>query len=194
MAADDKAYMKQESDTKELILETSLQAFFYDQLQEINRKSNYPLPNEAIYYSSLVMDKFGLSGHFFEENEGKVSEKVLGIKLLESSNLSTVKQKRILRDIGDTALFVCGYFSDSLKRKLVDESYYQNLGRMAYKRLNHIIPDAYKVPSFFKVLAKNFTSITTLMSVVSKMNEENASQFEESFVLFVANNTNIKAS
>jgi len=42
----------------ELILGNSLQGYFFDELTEINQKSNRPLPNETLYYSSLVMDKF----------------------------------------------------------------------------------------------------------------------------------------
>lgn len=152
----------------EFVLESSLQVFFYDHLQEFNKKSLTPLPNETIFYSSLVMDSYGDSAKFFEQVDGKSKEKILGIKLLESSQLSKDKQKTALRDVAETSLLVCGYFSDSLNRKMIDVKYYQDLGKIAYSRLNSITPEAYDVPSFYKLMAHSFEGITLLMNLVSK--------------------------
>jgi hypothetical protein len=175
--------------SKDLILESSLQVFFYDQLQEVNRKFLTPLPNETIYYSSLVMDNFGLSKKYFEIVEGKVREKTLGIKLLESTHMSKEKQKRILKDVGDTALIVCGYFSDSLNKKIIDVGYYQQLGQTAYSRLNNMIPSAYQVPAFFDSMAGTFGSITMMMNLISKKNEEKLAE-----PLLIISPNKIKAS
>lgn len=156
------------SQKTELILESSLQVFFYDHLQEFNKKSINPLPNEAIFYSSLVMDNYGVSEKFFERVNGKAKEKILGIKLLESSQFPKEKQKQILKDIAETSLLICGFFSDSLNRKIVDTSYYQDLGIIAYNRLNSFTPSAYDVPSFYKMMAQSFSNVTLLMNFVSK--------------------------
>lgn len=172
-------------DESSVSLESSLQSFFYSQLMEFNKKSSYPLPNEAIYYSSLVMDKFGSSGELFETSEGKVREKVLGVKLLESSNLSAKERTRQLKDIGDTALIVCGFFSDSLKKKIVDTKYYQEVGQIAYRQLNSVVPTAYDVPSFFDGLSFNFDKITNVMSLVSEKTF-NRDWDSESVYLFVS--------
>ncbi|MDO9184046.1 MAG: hypothetical protein Q7U04_16655 [Bacteriovorax sp.] len=151
-----------------LVLESSLQVFFYDHLQEFNKRSLSPLPNETIFYSSLVMDSYGDSAKFFEQVDGKSREKILGIKLLEAGQLSREKQKAALRDVAETSLLVCGYFADSLNKKIIDTKYYQDLGRIAYSRLNSITPEAYDVPSFYKVMANSFSGITLLMNLVSK--------------------------
>jgi len=152
-----------------LILEASLQTFFFDQLQSVNQKSQIQLPNETIYYSSLVMDKFGHSHEYFEIVDGKVREKVLGMKLLESSHLSRREQQRELKDIGDTALVLCGFFSDSInERKLLDIKYYRDIGQAAYRRLNGIVPSFYDVDSFYDGLSRQFDILTNLMQIVQK--------------------------
>jgi len=173
------------SDESAVSLESSLQSFFYSQLMEFNKKTLSPLPNEAIYYSSLVMDKYGCSGELFETSEGKVREKVLGVKLLESCNLSARERSRQLKDIGDTALIVCGFFSESLNKKIVDPKYYQELGQIAYRQLNSVMPTAYDVPSFFDVLSTNFDKITNVMSLVSEKSF-NRDWDSESVYLFVS--------
>jgi hypothetical protein len=151
----------------EIILESSLQVFFYDLLQEINRKSSTPLSNETIFYSSLVMDKYGESSQFFEKVDGKTREKILGLKLLEASNLPKDKMRASIKDVAETSLLVCGFFSDSLNRKIVDVKYYQELGMIAYSRLNAMEPKAYNVSSFYNLVSKKFLDITTTMNLAA---------------------------
>ncbi len=159
-----------------LILETSLQCYFFDQLVELNQKFSTPLQREDIYYSSLVMDKFGMAHHFFEEKEGKTSEKILGIKLMESTHLPKKKRIRELKDIGDTALFVCGFFADSLNKKIVDVSYYRDIGQAAYSKLNNLVPSFYDVDSFYNEFSKKFSNAALLMELLSKECSSNAKE------------------
>ena len=42
---------------------------------------------------------------------------------------------RTLRDVGDTSLYLTGFFADSLQRKLVDVDYYISIGGSAYGQL-----------------------------------------------------------
>ncbi len=51
---------------------------------------------------------------------------------------------------------------------MIDAKYYQDLGKIAYSRLNSISPEAYDMPSFYKVMANSFNGITLLMNLVSK--------------------------
>lgn len=175
-----------------ITLESSLQGFFFDELNNVNRKSSNPLPQETIYYSSNVMDKFGSTENFFEFDEGKVREKILGLKLLESSQLSTAQQKAALLDVGDTALIVCGFFSDSLNKKLVDARYYRDLGITAYNRLNSYVPEIMEVQDFYQDLGRRFDALTTLMTVISKKLHLEPKVSEE-FILFFADQKTIKA-
>lgn len=151
-----------------LVLESSLQIFFFDHLQEFNKRALNPLRQETIYYSSIVMDNFGDSAKLFEQVNNRAREKILGIKLMESSQFPKEKQKVILKDIAETSLFICGYFADSLNKKIVDARYYEDIGKMAYSRLNSFSPEAYDVPSFYKMMANNFGDVTLLMNLVSK--------------------------
>ncbi|MFA6237055.1 MAG: hypothetical protein WC635_06975 [Bacteriovorax sp.] len=160
-----------------LVLENSLQYFFYEQLDEANKKCVRPLPNEIIFYSSIVMDQYGSSNKYFETVDGKVREKILGIKLLESSHLPKDKQKSAVKDIGETALLLCGYFSDSLNKKIVDTKYYNEIGVLAYSRLNSFIPNAYDTPNFFAKMSKNFCQVTSLISLISEKQINDATGF-----------------
>ncbi|OUR93721.1 hypothetical protein A9Q84_19865 [Halobacteriovorax marinus] len=151
-----------------LVLENSLQCYFFDQLNELNKKSLRPLSNEAIFYSSLVMDRFGVVHQLFEEKEGKYTNKSLGIKLMETVHLSKERRKRELKDIGDTALFVSGFFSDSLNGKIIDVRYYQEIGQAAYSKLNSLVPSFYDVDSFYVEFSKSFSNMAFLIELLAK--------------------------
>lgn len=154
-------------DNKEILVSNSLQTFFFDELLAANKKSTTPLNNEMIYYSSKVMDKYSDTSKLFEEVEGKLTDKVLGIKYLESSQFPISKKKKEIKDIADTTLFLCGFFSDSLERKLINIEYYINLGIMSYKRLDSLVPSYLDMPFFFNNLADSFHHIINTMAMVA---------------------------
>lgn len=150
-----------------IILSTNLKGFFFENLSEINKKSLCPVPESVIYYSSDVLDKFALSQDFFETSDGKVREKILGMKLLEATQVSRDEQKKIYKEVGDMSLMVCGYFSESVNKKIVDTQYYAQLGKMAYSHLNNVHPSFLDIPCFYGMVATCFESLTTLMTILA---------------------------
>lgn len=161
--------MRQDS-SKKIILSTNLKGFFFEGLNELNKKSLCPVPDSIIYYSSDVLDKFALSSDFFETSEGKVREKILGTKLLEATQVSREEQRKIYKEVGDMSLLVCGYFSESVNKKIVDTQYYAQLGKMAYSHLNNVIPSFMDIPSFYGMVSTCFESLTTLMMILASKN------------------------
>ena len=157
----------------DFIQATSLQSFFFEELEKVNQRHVSPVPKNFIFYASLMMEQYALAQNYFEEREGKVREKILGVRLLESEHMQGKMKKTALRDIGDTSLILCGSFSDSIKKKIVDESYYHQIGTQAYRKLDALEPKFFNQNSFFRELAILFTKVTALMSVVFKASYEN---------------------
>jgi hypothetical protein len=175
--------MTSNSNKTTIHLEHSLQAFFFDELQSINKKSTRPIPNEMIFYSSIVLDRYADSANYFSvEEDGSVKDKVLGMKLLEASQMTARQKQMELKEVGDTALILCGIFSESVNRKITDISYYQSLGQSAYQQLNNIIPELYEMPDFYLNVSHFFHQIMSLLSVVSSELLSNNS--DDQFLLF----------
>ena len=170
---------------------TTLQGYFFEELKKVNDKSSHPLPQQTILYSSMVMSNMGESKKYFDTTEGKVREKVLGIKLMESSQMTVEQRKRVLRDIGDTSLLLCGYFFKSVTKKIVDISYYQELGKTAYRQLDVIIPEMYDTVSFYNMLADFFDNITTIISIIANNMGRNS---QEEHFAFLINEPQTKVS
>jgi hypothetical protein len=156
------------NDKRTIITVPDLKSFFFQSLDELNNKSLCPVPQAAIFYSSVVLDRHALSETYFEEEEGRLREKILGTKLLEATAMTREEQRRTYQEVGDTALMLCGYFAESVTRKkILDTGYYQQLGYTAYSRLNGLVPRHMEMPSFFGVLASSFVPLTTLIGMLA---------------------------
>ncbi len=156
---------------RKIITSSNLQGFFFEGLNELNKKSLCPIPESIIFYSSEVLDKFALTQDFFEvTDEGKIRQKILGMKLLEAMQMSREEQKRTYKEVADMSLLVCGYFSESVNKKIVDTHYYAQLGKMAYGHLNNVSPSFLDIPSFYGMVSTCFESMTTLMSNFASKN------------------------
>jgi hypothetical protein len=95
-------------------------------------------------------------------------ETPLALVYARALEASRAERARLLRAMGDTALFVSGFFADSLDRKLVDLAYYRSMGGHAYARLGREERgDAYG-PAVFLELAGRFTEFADLLSEVSE--------------------------
>lgn len=156
--------------SRKIITASTLQGFFFEGLNELNKKSLCPVPESIIFYSSEVLDKFALSQDFFEVSEGKVREKILGMKLLEAMQMNREEQKRTYKEVADMSLLVCGYFAESVNKKIVDTSYYAQLGKMAYGHLNNVSPTFLDIPCFYSMVSTCFENMTTLMANFASQN------------------------
>jgi hypothetical protein len=90
----------------------------------------------------------------------------LAVRLAQALESGGVQQRASLKHIGDLSLFVSGFFSDSLNRKLVDVDYYVSIGGCAYTALSRFETDTFS-PVFAELAAK-FVSFVDVLSEVSE--------------------------
>lgn len=90
----------------------------------------------------------------------------LALKLAHALEADGAQQRSSLRQVGDQSLFVSGFFSDSLRRKLVDVDYYAAIGGCAYSALSRYETDAFS-PAFAE-LARKFGDFVDVLGEVSE--------------------------
>jgi hypothetical protein len=98
--------------------------------------------------------------------EAMVSNEPLGIKLVRALQSSGSGQRVGLRQVGDVSLFVSGFFSDSLRRSLVDIDYYVSIGGYAYASLGRDGDDP--LAETFEELSEKFVSFVDVLAEVSE--------------------------
>jgi hypothetical protein len=95
-----------------------------------------------------------------------VDEAPLGLRLAKAFEGGGPQQRASLRRIGDVALFVSGFFSDSLTRKLVDVDYYVSIGGRAYNALSRVETDTFS--TVFAELGEKFVGFVDVLAEVSE--------------------------
>jgi hypothetical protein len=92
------------------------------------------------------------------------SDEPLGVKLLRALHTGGSVQRLGLKQVGDASLFISGFFSDSLRRSLVDVDYYVSLGGYAYGSL---VASDDSLSPIFAELSEKFVSFVDVLSDVS---------------------------
>lgn len=158
----------------------NLTEFFYKNLNELNRLSSCPLPEEIIFYSSKILDKYSLSSEFFGKEQGRVINKQIGFSYLESRLKPKEERIEILKDVGDSVLIQLGFFSDSIQKKKISKQYYINIGKNAYSELSNLDYRFYDIPNFFKQLSSCYDY---LISLLARLNERTKFETVESYLI-----------
>jgi hypothetical protein len=90
----------------------------------------------------------------------------LALRLAQALESGGAQQRSSLKQIGDCSLFISGFFSDSLNRKLVDVDYYVSIGGCAYNALSRNEGDTFS--PVFAELAEKFVGFVDVLSEVSE--------------------------
>ena len=97
-------------------------------------------------------------------DEGTLAEGLLAARLQAG-----ITRLRRLRNLGDRALFVAGFFGDSLSRSIVDIDYYGDVGRAAYANLaESLAPQVTEKswPGLYLELAQRFDQFVDVLAEV----------------------------
>lgn len=90
----------------------------------------------------------------------------LAMLYLHALQAASHERARRLREMGDTALFLSGFFGDALVEKVGDLRYYRTLGGDAYARLGR--ERSFFGADVFSELAARFQELADVLSEVSE--------------------------
>lgn len=136
--------------------------FFKEQVEAAcERQHLRPQPLTSYYVVSLLSECVHLHSG---AGDAMGSDEPLGIKLLRALHTGGSLQRLGLKQVGDASLFISGFFSDSLRRSLVDVDYYVSLGGYAYRSL--VASDDTLSPIFAE-LSEKFVAFVDVLSDVS---------------------------
>lgn len=98
--------------------------------------------------------------------EADFDDEPLAVRLGRALESGGPDQRRQLRRIGDISLFIPGFFSDSLRRKIVDVDYYASMGGYAYGSLSRREDESFA--PVFGELAEKFVAFVDILNEVSE--------------------------
>ncbi len=134
-----------------IIAHSSVEGFFKEVLDEALDHAGMKVSASTEFY--LV----GLLGEF---TNARITDKPMGMRLVSSED--SASRVSSLKEIGDTSLYVAGFFAESIERSLVDVDYYMGMGGAAYRELAHRL-DASSVSEVYAELSSRFPAFVDVL-------------------------------
>ncbi len=140
--------------------------FFRDQLERAMQHQKVSTSAFTEYYLVNLLAG-SLRGERLPRAEPGYDETPLALLYARALAAERGERARLLRSLGDTTLFVAGFFADSLAGRLADFDYYRALGGRAYA---HLSREERRGPGgqVFGELAARFTEFADLLAEISE--------------------------
>jgi hypothetical protein len=141
--------------------------FFRDLLSRaIENQRARVQPFTELYLVNLLHEFLASEALYVQAEDGTWQQKPLAFLLKEALDEAGPARVRLLRRLGDTSLFISGFFPDSLARRssLVDVDYYIAMGGRAYDAVARHAMER----SLWVELADKFRLLVDLLNEVSE--------------------------
>jgi hypothetical protein len=142
-------------------LESTVESFFRAEVDRALRDQGLTSGNLVEYYLVQLLATYAAQ---------PISESPLALKMLAAIEAAPRERRAHLREVGDTSLYVSGYWGESLAEKPVDVDYYIELGGTAYGELARGGPSWTADPfgDVFGELAANFARFVEVLACISR--------------------------
>jgi len=144
--------------------------YFRTSIDDVVARQGVELDPHTTHYVVNMMTLFSRSEEFYEDDGETFGLKPLALMLVDATDAPNAEQRsQILQRIGDVALFISGFFVESLANKAVDIDYYIYMGTNAYGSLSEETRRRFRGNAFadvFRELASNFQILTDVLHEV----------------------------
>jgi hypothetical protein len=142
----------------DVTLATSVDEFFHEVVSDALSAVDLDASEPASWYLVSLLGDF---------TRARLTDEPLCIKLAQSVDDSG-ERVRNLKQVGDTSLYVAGFFAESLTRSLVDVDYYVGIGRNAYAQLARSFGAGRSLTDVYEELAAQFPRFVDVLMEVRK--------------------------
>lgn len=149
-----------------LVRDETPMEFFREQLGKAMEHQRVSTSAFTEYYLVNLLTAC-VRGDALPGSEDGYDETPLALLYARAAQAPRPERARLLRLLGDSALFVSGFFAESIEGKLVDLGYYRSMGGHAYSRLGQEVPFAFG-PDVFAELARRFSQFADVLAEVSE--------------------------
>ena len=163
-------------DTTSVIQERNLKAFFHHSLTETARSRRLEAADATLHYLTYLLTDYARTDRLFDCTESGVQLRPLALLYNDALTASSMAERRLwLRRLGDLALFIAGWFSGRLSRRLTDLDYCIAMGGNAYGYLHQTAdgnPRDRALGEIFGELASRFEHFVELVATITDRGSE----------------------
>lgn len=158
-------------DGKKVMCVRNLQDYFRTSIDDVVSRQKVDIDPHAAHYVVNMLTLFSRSDELYEDDGEVYGLRPLALMLADAADAESVDQRNhLLQRIGDVALFISGFFSDSLASKAVDVDYYIQMGGNAYASLSDEVRGTFRgrlVADVFRELAIKFQLVVDVLNEIS---------------------------
>lgn len=148
----------------------NLTEYFRESIDTVIDRQRVDVDPHAAHYVVNLLTLFSRSEEFYEDQGETYGLRPLALMLADAAQARNAAERNFsLQRIGDVALFISGFFSDSLADKIVDLDYYIYMGENAYGSLSEEIRGTIRGEAFadiYRELAIKFQIFVDVLNEV----------------------------
>ena len=159
--------------TSGLITDTTPTEYFQASIGAAMARQSVSADDGTVHYLVTLLTHFIHAGNLFDETDDGIELRPLAFLYADAAHSRSAADRRAaLRRLGDVALFISGFFADSLDRKAVDIDYYIAMGGGAYGHLAECLEGTQRgreLSTVYRELAHKFIAFVDVLDEVKSV-------------------------
>ena len=145
-----------------------LYGFFQAEIASLSNELGNPAPADTQVYLAGVLSRFTDTNALFKSTENGIGEEPLALMLKRALESTDNERVRVMKHLGDVALYKSGFCADRIERQGVDLEYYINMGGMAYQNVSVLSSQRNSGGVFRELYADLSTHFADLVHVITE--------------------------
>ena len=151
----------------EILAGNRLAEHFREKVQRAFINQNIEASEMCEYYLVNLLQEFYNADRLFAREGEQSVEQPLALMLFEAMKGDLATKTRCLKRLGDTALYLSGFFAENMKKRLVGLDYYLSMGGSAYGSLATMFTAEQTFSSLYGELSGKFRNFVSVLTEVS---------------------------
>ena len=160
------------SSKERLVRVHNLEDYFRTSIDGVINRQGVDVHPHAAYYVVNLLTLFSRSEELYEDDGETFGLRPLALMLADAADARTAAERNhSLQRIGDVALFIAGFFADSLADKPVDVDYYIYMGGNAYGSLSEEVRGTFRGKAFADVYRELAVKFQVFVDVLNEVRD-----------------------
>ena len=151
----------------------NLADYFRTSIDGVISRQGVDVDPHAAHYVVNLLTLFSRSEELYEDHGESYGLRPLALMMADAADAPTAQKRNyVLQRIGDVALFISGFFADSLAHKAVDVDYYIHMGGSAYGSLSEEVRGTFRGNAFADIYRELAVKFQVRVDVLNEVRDE----------------------
>jgi hypothetical protein len=150
----------------------NLEDFFRTSIDDVMTRQCVDVDPHATHYVVNLLTLYSRSEELYEDDGETYGLRPLALMMADAADAASTEQRNYsLQRIGDVALFIAGFFAESLAHKPVDIDYYITMGGNAYGSLSEEVRGTFRGNTFAPIYRELAIKFQVLVDVLNEVRD-----------------------